>query len=267
MRVKPAPPAAAAAARARLASRRLSAADLAVLACLAAAAGLAWLWLAWPAPPMAMEGAGAMRPQVWSAAYLAPAFLMWLLMMAAMMLPSAAPMILLHARVARQPGGGGAAASFVFAVVYVGVWAAFSAAAALAQALLIAAGAVSAMTLAIGPRAAAAALLLLAALYQLAPLKRACLDRCRSPLSFVVRLWRPGLAGAVRLGLAHGAYCLGCCWALMLLLFVGGVMNLAWIVALAAVVLLEKTAPAAWRPSRLIAAALAAGAFALLLLG
>ena len=260
----------AAAERERLGSRRLGAADLVVLACLAAAAGLAWLWLA-SAPAgmgdsdsMAMDSIGA---EIWSASYLLPAFVMWLLMMAAMMLPSAAPMVLLHARVARQPGGGGAGATAAFALAYLAVWAAFSAAAALAQALLVSTGAVSATTLAIGSEAAAALLLLLAAIYQLAPLKRACLDRCRSPLSFVARLWRPGTAGAIRLGLAHGAYCLGCCWALMLLLFVGGAMNLAWIAALALVVFVEKLAPASWRASRLVAALLVAGAVALVALG
>ena len=254
-------PAADAAERERLAARRLKAPDLIVLACLAAAAGLAWLWLAWPRPM------GAMRPEIWSAGYLGAAFLMWLLMMAAMMLPSAAPMILLHARVARQPRGGGAAATIAFALAYLAIWAAFSAAAALGQALLISTGAVSAMGLAIGDRSAAALLLVLAAAYQLAPLKRACLDRCRSPLSFIVRLWRPGMVGAVRLGLAHGRYCLGCCWTLMLLLFVGGVMNLAWIAALALIVLVEKLAPESWRASRLVAALLLAAAVALVALG
>jgi predicted metal-binding membrane protein len=120
------------------------------------------------------------------------------------------------------------------------------------------------MELRLGSRVAAAALLVGAAGWQLSPAKRICLDQCRSPLVFILRLWRPGAAGALRLGLAHGFYCLGCCWALMLLLFVGGVMNLAWIAALAALVLAEKYAPSHWQASRVIAAGLIAGAAALL---
>jgi len=107
-------------------------------------------------------------------------------------------------------------------------------------------------------------LLVLAGLYQLTPLKRACLDQCRSPLSFVTRLWRPGWRGAVRLGLAHGAYCIGCCWLLMALLFVGGVMNLAWVAVLAVLVLIEKVAPIGVRGAQAIGiVAIAAGIFLL----
>ena len=105
----------------------------------------------------------------------------------------------------------------------------------------------------------------LAGLYQLGPLKRACLAACRSPVDFLLRLWRPGLAGAVRLGFAHGRYCLGCCWALMLLLFVGGVMNLAWIASLALLVAAEKLAPARFRLSLSLGAVLVLAGLAMLL--
>lgn len=200
----------------------------------------------------------------WSAAYLLPAFAMWLLMMVAMMLPAAAPMILLHARIDRSPPAARSRDNALFALAYLGVWAAFSALAAASQAALIDAGLLSATSLALGDPVLAAALLLAAAAWQLTPAKVACLEQCQSPIGFVLRHWRPGPAGAVRLGLTHGLYCLGCCWGLMLLLFVGGVMNHAWIAILAAVVLAEKIAPPRWRINRWLAGGLAVGALGVL---
>ena len=235
-----------------------------VAACLAALVLLAWIWLV-AAPPgghdmsgghSAMAMAMPMPVEPWSLSYLLPAFAMWALMMAAMMLPSAAPMILLYGRVASRSGSERRLAPTVFLLAYLGIWTLFSAAAALAQALLVAAGTIDAMALAIGDARLAGIVLLLAGLYQLSPVKRTCLDRCRSPLAFIMRLSRPGVAGALRLGLAHGLYCLGCCWALMLLLFVGGVMNLGWIAALTLLVLAEKYAPARLRLRPILAAAL-----------
>jgi len=206
--------------------------------CLTLAAGLAWLWLLRQGDLGAMPG---MAPDPWSLAYLVSAFTMWLLMMVAMMLPSAAPMILFYARfVSRSGMAGSAAATVLFALTYVAVWAVFSLLAVLLQALLVGSGLVSAMELSFGDRRLAGGVLLLAGLYQLSPLKQTCLVACRSPVDFLMRLWRPGTAGAVRLGAVHGVHCLGCCWALMLLLFVGGVMNLLWIAAIAALVLIEK---------------------------
>jgi predicted metal-binding membrane protein len=242
----------------------LSRPTLIVAASLAAAAGLAWLWLLRTAAPGEVM---AMPIAPWSAAYLLSAFTMWSLMMVAMMLPSAAPMILFYARFARRSGMRGAAgATALFVSAYLAIWALFSLGAALLQAALVAAGAASAMELALGDRRVAGLLLALAGLYQLTPLKRACLASCRSPLDFLMRLWRPGPAGAVRLGLAHGVYCLGCCWVLMLLLFVGGVMNLAWIAGLALLVMAEKLAPARWPVSSVLGAVLVVAAVALVLL-
>jgi predicted metal-binding membrane protein len=226
---------------------------------LAAAALLAWAWLL--NQPMAAMGVAPL-----SAAYLVPAFAMWAVMMVAMMVPSAAPMILLHARIDKaKTQRARMLHSLLFASAYLLVWAGFSAIAAIAQALLVHAGAVSAMALSVGDRVIVAALLMLAAIYELTATKRLCLDKCQSPLIFILRHWKPGAAGAVRLGLAHGLFCLGCCWALMLLLFVGGVMNLAWVALIGIVVLGEKLAPPSWRAERYVAAALCIAAVAVLI--
>jgi predicted metal-binding membrane protein len=242
---------------------------LIVAACLAAATALAWVFL-WrmslAAPGHAMAGM-AMAPDI-SWAWFAGAFGMWALMMVAMMLPSASPMILFYAKVVAgsPPRLGVVSPTLVFAASYLIVWFLFSLLAAALQGLLIKLGVVSAAALAVGDRRLAGALLIAAGLYQVTPLKQACLDRCRSPLSFVMRLWRPGWRGAVRLGVIHGLYCLGCCWMLMALLFVGGVMNLAWVAALALIVLIEKVAPiGVWGSRALGVAAIAAGG--LLILG
>ena len=237
-------------------------------AALALTVALAWGWLAANGSShdmAAMDGMGSTAPRsVWSAGWLGAAFGMWALMMVAMMLPSAAPMILIYARL---PGAGAARTGLrlttAFAIAYVAVWTAFSAVAAAAQAQLISSGLVDAAALAVGDRQLAGLLLILAGLYQLTPLKEACLGQCRSPVAFIMRHARPGAAGAIRLGLFHGLYCLGCCWALMVLLFVGGVMNLAWVAMLALVVLAEKLAPARWRARTVLGLLLLAGGAAL----
>jgi predicted metal-binding membrane protein len=249
-------------------ARLLSRPVLISAAALVAAIALAWAWLV--THPMQMEAMPgmpdmAMAPDAWSPAYLTATFAMWALMMVAMMLPSAAPMVLLHARLDRGSPAERARDNALFVLCYLAVWTAFSALAALMQSALVGAGAVSAASLALGDRVLVAALLLLAALWQLTAAKRACLDNCRSPIQFVMRFWRPGAAGAVRLGLRHGLYCLGCCWSLMLLLFVGGVMNLAWVALLASLVFAEKLAPAGWRLERWLAALLAGAAGAAVL--
>lgn len=164
---------------------------------------------------------------------------MWWLMMLAMMLPSATPAVLLYARV-RQTRGRDAeiAQTWVFLGGYLAVWLAFSIAAALAQSL------VADSSMALRNRAAQSAVLIAAGLYQLSPFKSACVSQCRSPGQFISRHWRPRWDGAVRLGVIHGAYCVGCCWMLMALLFVGGVMNLLWVVGLTLLVAAEKLLPA-----------------------
>jgi predicted metal-binding membrane protein len=172
-------------------------------------------------------------------------FAMWTVMMAAMMLPAATPMILLFASIERGRRERAAAAvpTGAFIAGYLLVWTGFSAVAALTQSALHHAALLS-PAMAISTPVLAGALLLTAGLWQLFPIKQACLHHCRSPFRFLQEEWREGTAGAVQMGLRHGVYCLGCCWALMTLLFVGGVMNLLWVVGIAGLVLVEKVARA-----------------------
>jgi predicted metal-binding membrane protein len=162
-----------------------------------------------------------------------------------MMLPSASPMILLFARFNRSQREKGApyVPTAIFALGYLLVWAAFSLVAVTAQWSLEGSGLLSSM-MASTSVILGAALLIAAGVYQLTPLKYACLKHCRSPLFFISHHWRPGDWGALRMGLEHGAFCTGCCWFLMALLFYGGIMNLFWIIGLALIVLVEKVAPA-----------------------
>ena len=185
--------------------------------------------------------------------------LMWWVMMMAMMLPSAAPAILLYARVRQaRDNGPGLARSWIFLSGYVAVWLLFSVVAALAQRRL-------GGSMMLDNRYAEGALLIAAGAYQISPIKSACVNLCRSPAQFISRHWRPGAAGAVRLGALHGAYCVGCCWMLMALLFVGGVMNLWWVVALAFLVALEKLVNGGQWLARATGLALIAWGLALLL--
>jgi predicted metal-binding membrane protein len=194
----------------------------------------------------------AMTPAVWTPGYALLMFWMWWLMMIAMMLPSAAPMVLLHATVTRKglpdahpdaspPRIHSASTAFLFG--YLGMWAAFSVVAVAAQWALERANLLSEMMMPTN-KILGASLLLAAGVWQLTPFKTACLRHCRAPLQFLSENWRAGVKGALNMGLKHGAFCLGCCWFLMALLFFGGVMNLVWIIGLAAFVLLEKVVPA-----------------------
>lgn len=248
--------------------RLLSRQELITGAALLIAAGLSWRWLAihgMQVMPMGGGRMGEMAIDPWSADYIGSAFLMWAIMMVAMMLPSAAPMILLHARIDRTLSSGQRLAhTALFALAYLFVWGVFSGAAVLGQALLLDIGLISAASLAIGDHALAAALLAGAALYQFSRVKIACLDHCRSPIQFIMRFWSPGIGGTLKLGLVHGLYCLGCCWALMLLLFVAGVMNLGWVAVISAIILLEKVARPEWPVSKAIGIVLLGGAAGLL---
>jgi predicted metal-binding membrane protein len=190
-------------------------------------------------------GVAAMAPMAWSPGYAVLMFFMWWIMMMAMMLPSATPMILLFALINRKQRENGApyVPTGIFAAGYLLVWGAFSLVAVTAQWGLGRIGLLSSM-LASTSVLLGAGLLIAAGIYQLTPLKHACLRHCRSPIFFIGHHWRPGNMGALRMGVEHGAFCTGCCWFMMALLFYGGVMNLYWIVGLAVFVLLEKTIPA-----------------------
>jgi predicted metal-binding membrane protein len=237
----------------------------AIVVGLAGVALLAWLELGRMAWSMqsAMDAGVACELHPWSAADAALTFAMWAVMMVGMMLPSALPMSLLFASVSRKAAAQGrvVAPTFVFGAGYVAAWALFSAGATALQWQLERAALLSPMLSAASPRFGGA-LLALAGLYQLSPWKNACLDHCRAPAGFFAAHWRPGGWGAFRMGLSHGLYCLGCCGLLMGLLFVGGVMNLLWVAALTAFVLIEKLAPHGARVARLSGVALLAAAAA-----
>jgi predicted metal-binding membrane protein len=169
---------------------------------------------------------------------------MWAVMMVAMMVPTAVPMTLVYAAVARKAARESrpVAPTFVFVSGYLVMWGAFSVVATTAQRGLDQLSLLSPAMVSASPLLGGA-LLVCAGVYELTPYKRACLTHCRAPAHFISQHWREGPGGAFRLGLALGAYCLGCCWILMGLLFVGGVMNLLWVAAIATFILLEKTIP------------------------
>ncbi len=195
--------------------------------------------------PEALSRAVA-TPVDWTPAYVLTMFAMWWVMMLAMMLPSAAPVILLHARISGGKTAGMTRASLpamAFVTGYLLVWGGFSAVAVALQWLFESLGVLSPAMMSTSSRIFAGAVLIYAGAYQLSPLKRACLKHCQGPLAFLTRHWRDGLAGALRMGLQHGFYCLGCCLGLMAILFFGGIMNLYWIAGLALLVLLEKLLP------------------------
>jgi predicted metal-binding membrane protein len=181
----------------------------------------------------------------WSVSDVALNVAIWWIMMVGMMVPSAGPMVLIFAAVNRGKRARGQpfVPVAVFAAGYLAAWGVFGLAATFAEWGLEQAAAISPETQRVGP-ALAACIVIAAGIYQLTPLKYSCLAKCRSPLDFVLNHWRNGAAGAMRMGLEHGFYCLGCCWVLMALLFAVGIMNLLWMAALTAFVLVEKLFPA-----------------------
>ena len=219
-----------------------------VLVGLVGVAALGWLYLLYLARGMAgmeMHADMAMpQMQTWGAVDLTLLFVMWAVMMVAMMVPSASPLILMMAAANRKrrerddplvPTG-------LFLAGYLLVWTAFSAVATAAQWVLHTTALLSPGMVGTSP-ALGGLLLLTAGVFQFTPLKRACLTHCRSPLGFVMSHWRDGRGGALRMGFEHGLYCVGCCWILMALLFVAGVMNLLWVAVISLFVLGEKALP------------------------
>jgi predicted metal-binding membrane protein len=224
---------------------------LVVAAALLALTALSWLYLALLAQAMSAMEAGTTSAYMWlmpmgrwGFAEFALCFAMWAIMMIAMMLPSAAPMLFAFDALNRsRPGNIAAAcrlAAFFFG--YVIVWSSFSLLAAGVQWWLHEAAVVSDMMTS-SSRVLDGIVLLAAGTYQFMPAKMRCLSKCRTPMGFLLTEWRDGAWGALAMGIRHGAFCVGCCWGLMALLFVGGVMNLVWIALLAGLVLIEKVLP------------------------
>jgi predicted metal-binding membrane protein len=207
---------------------------------------------------MADMGMSMDKPWAWTDALFT--FSMWAVMMIGMMAGSAIPVLLLFGGARAQRGGTGARlATMMFGVGYLLVWVGFSAFATVAQWVLHESALLSPMMASSSPWLGGI-ILIEAGLYQLTPWKRTCLTHCRSPLDFLMNHWKEGQSGALRMGLRHGAYCLGCCWVLMLVLFVVGVMNLMWVAVLTIFVLIEKAGPRGLLVSRV-------AGFAILLAG
>jgi len=217
-----------------------------VLAALFGLVVLSWAYLFYLASQMGGMNQEMVLPRVetWSFVDVLALYVMWSVMMVAMMVPSAAPLVLLFANVnrKRQERADPLISTGLFLLGYLLVWVGFSVAATLMQWGLHTAALISPMMVSASP-VLGGLLLIAAGLFQWTPIKQACLRYCRSPLGFLTVEWREGRGRALFMGLKHGALCVGCCWALMVLLFVAGVMNLFWIAAIAAFVLIEKLAP------------------------
>jgi predicted metal-binding membrane protein len=228
-----------------------------VLAGLALLSAISWAYMWYLAADAMTLCSVGVNP--WRVTDLMAAFAMWAVMMVAMMIPSASPMILAFAGMnrARRAKSLPYAPAAAFVAGYLAAWAAFSICAAVGQGALRSAALLSPMMVS-SSRMLGRILLVAAGIFQWTPLKNACLRQCRSPLGFLLTEWRDGRGGAFRMGWRHGLYCVGCCWLLMLLLFVVGVMNLWWVAAVAAFVLIEKLTPAGPLVARVSGAAMIA---------
>jgi predicted metal-binding membrane protein len=213
---------------------------------------LAWTYTVHLAGNMGGMNMAMPRTQDWGALELVLLFVMWAFMMVAMMVPSASPMVLMYTVTLqrREQRQGGLVQPGLFVLGYLAIWTGFSLLATLAQWGLHAAALLSPMAVSTNPMLDGV-LLTAAGAFQWSPLKHACLRRCRSPLGFLMTEWREGPGGAFIMGFRHGVFCVGCCWALMALLFVTGVMNLLWISAIAGFILVEKVIPAGEYVARL----------------
>ena len=215
---------------------------------------LAWAYLVYLSQSVSGMGSGMAMTQLqsWSVTDFGFMFLMWWVMMIGMMVPTAAPMILLFATVnrRRREQQGPYVPTAVFLSGYLLIWGGFAAVATVGNWALHVNSLLSSMMGESNSAYLGGGLLIAAGLFQWSRLKYVCLSHCRSPMSFLMSDWKEGARGALRMGLRHGTYCVGCCWVLMALLFVLGVMNLLWIAALATLVLLEKVVPAGQRLSK-----------------
>ena len=195
-------------------------------------------------PGSDMMGAMTMSQMPWSLVTFLLMFIMWSVMMIGMMIPSAAPVILLFARIQRRKLADQAPTVRIAAFIagYLLIWTLFSLIATILQWVLTEFRLLSPMMESTN-QSLGAGVLLAAGIYQLTPFKLACLKQCQSPLGFLTSRWKDGTLGSLSMGIEHGLFCLGCCWLLMALLFVGGVMNLIWVAVIATFVLLEKVMP------------------------
>lgn len=241
-------------------TRALGRERLIALTSLLGLAALAWLYLWQEAARMStMSMVSAMDVNVMSVEWLLPTFTMWTIMMVGMMLPSALPAMLLYGTMVRKHRERGSTlpSLWIFATGYLAMWTGFSLAASVLQGVLRTYDLVTSMMVS-NSIWLSASLLIVAGVYQWLPAKEACLNKCREPLQFFLFRWRPGAFGALRMGVEHGAFCIGCCWALMLLLFTAGVMNLLWVALIAGYVLIEKLLPASRWTTRLAGLAMIA---------
>lgn len=195
-------------------------------------------------------------------------FVMWTVMQVAMMSPTAVPMILMHTKVerSRHPDRSPVGRTTIFFLGYVIVWTTFSAVLALVQAALQSSALLLPRMAGVSPWLAGG-VLVAAGLFQFSRLKEVCLSHCRSPVTYFMLEWRTGRSGALLMGLKHGLYCAGCCWALMLLLFVAGVMNLLWMAVITALVLIEKVLPNGALIGRIAGAGMVIWGIGLIVLG
>lgn len=241
---------------------------LVVFICLLVVITLAWSYIVTGAgiDMNNMSAANNLASKTWTPFYFLLMFLMWFVMMVAMMLPSASPMILLFSAINKKNNerGNSVVSTGVFVAGYIAVWGGFSFIATFLQWGLDEMALLTTMMASASPLFGSA-LLVAAGIYQLTPLKHACLRHCRSPIDYLGHRWKNGAAGALVMGLEHGLFCLGCCWVLMALLFYGGVMNLKWIIGLALFVLLEKVIPAGHWIGRLSGVILIAWGIAIIL--
>jgi predicted metal-binding membrane protein len=228
---------------------------------MAAVAAASWFYLLWMDRNMAAMDGNSMAPMAMAMQsggfdLLLPSLAMWAVMMLAMMLPTVVPSTALYSNLAaKRNATSGNRATAMYVAGYSVCWILFAAPAAALQTVLTTTSLLDSMAQSTSALMSAA-ILFAAGLYQFSPLKTACLSKCRSPLGFFMAKWRDGVGGALALGIQHGGYCVGCCWALMAVMFVVGAMNLAWMGALTLLVLSEKVIPPAWRVDRITGMAL-----------
>ena len=217
------------------------------VAVVAALLVLSWTHTLHMVGPAATDGwSRSISMPSWSLVHFVTSFLMWTVMMTAMMLPSVLPWVLTLSGYERAPVPANAGIALLFLGGYLAIWTAFSGVAAFLQGLLAQTDLLSIQG-SLGSDKAAGVLMTIAGLYQLSPLKGACLKHCRSPMGYFLTGWREGRLGAVRMGIGHGFYCVACCWALMLLSFVFGIMNLLWMAGLTLFIVVDHSlASAAW---------------------